>query len=985
MSTITHGIAGRAIASIAERHTTVTGTSYQNAGGIATVERVPLVCTLSSTTVLLVTQGSRDNGSDYHFNEIRGRIVTVAQGANGPYVASVGEPFLMYTLAAYDPGVEWLNIGSLSRVPDDRGRVHLLFTVYTGTAGAIERSYALHLYSDNASLGTSSTWNTPLRGTYSSGYTNGTDEISEQVIKVDDATPAGMPTCYTAGDNSRDDVWDHFAFGPGNIEKLSDGTLVAFADHRYRVTSATAADKIPYSHSIYSTDDGDTWQLGGGYVENAADANAYTNEICGVVVNSSDDLFVSSRITSGGNQNARATTTITDHTANWSTPSITTDLGGNDCSASLCAASVGGTLYHQMLSNVNTDLSTLRCHIGVWKSTNAGSTWTYCKTICHEISAYSAIACLDGTNFVSFFEHNRDVVEVDSFAQDIKTAAFDSTWLDDSTAYSSVIYYFNEATSGAIPTTGRPIRNYGTAVCGGGYGGSGGTYDSSGIVGSGSAVAAVLQSTMRGYNQSTGLNQRGGPCDLGTDAFTLTFVGLNLGTTTAARVVASNRGSAGTSSGWQLITSTSNRYSFAVHDGAAASSAKQSNTNTTTTKRTIVISGTAAGVGGRQIRMWRDDGAGTFTEQGSAVDGSSVVYGVSGAGPLTLGARDDGTSPHAFSMDALIIERGIARTSGFTHSGNLTKQTWDSYNGFSGYTPRANDPETLFTNCKAHLLGRGDGGYGCKTDIYGYYPGKITRQSGDPVNSYRDLKTPSRVWTLASNARGIVQVQDATVGTAFRLQFVSGSGNGYLTCPASSDFNFNTDGVFTLIFPIIQFRSSTGSNQVIFDQCTGSAANSGLYIARVNSSGAINLILTKGDGSNTLISESTFGSGAGFGGLSLGTAYYLAFVGAGAGAKMKMYVGAWTSSTQPPTLTAYDSGSNMAAVAASPAACGAPYIGVRNDGNTSSLADIERLAEISISRDTATANQLALLAEGLLPGGVALRGGGHSLGLDLGI
>lgn len=953
------GIGSRKIASIAERHTTVTGTTYANGGGLSVVERVPLVCTLSPTKVLLVTQGSRDNGSDYHFYQAIGRIVTVVDGS-----VSVSQPFVMYELAAYDPGVEWMNIGSLSRVPDDRGRVHLLFSVFTGTAGAIERSYALHLYSDNASAGTSSSWNTPLRGTYSSGYSGGTDDISSSIIKVSNSVPASQPTCYTAGDNSRDDVWDHYAFGPGNIEKLSDGTLVAFADHRYRVTSATAADKIPYSHCIYSTDNGDTWQLGGGYVENTSDANSYTNEICGVVKNTSNHLVISSRITAGSGQVFRAVATVTNHAANWPTPTITTDLGGNDAAGSMCVDRIGGTIYTQQVSNTNTNLTTFRCNIGVWKSTDGGSTWTFCKTINHEIGAYSAIVCLDGTNFVSFFEHNRDVNEVDSFAQDIRCATFDKSWLDNTSAFSSVIYYFNEATSGAIPTTGRPLRSQGTALCGGGYGGSAGTYDSSGIVGDGTAAAAFLQTAMYGYDVTAGTNQRGGPCDIGLDAATITFVGVNLGTTTASRTVASNR-TASSGRGWQLTTSTSNRYSFSIGDGVSNSSGKLSNANTSNSKRTIVVSITAAGVGGRQCRMWRDDGAGTFTEQGAASDFSAITYGVTGGAALALGSLPDGSSPHAFSMDALIFERGIARTSDFTHSGNLAKQSVDTFNGFGGYTPSSNNPATVFANCKSHVLAVTDGGYNCRTDLYGYYPGKATRQPGDPVNSYVDRKTASRLWSVASSARGLVQVRDSIVGPAFRMQFVSGAGNGYLTCPQHADFNFNSDGIFTLIFPVIQFNANTGSNQTIWDQCTGSASGSGLYVARVNSSGHVNLILTKGDTINTLVSESTFGSGSGFGGMSLGTSYFLGFVGQGAGAKVKMYVGPWVTFGVAPVLTAYDSGSNLAAVAASPASCGAPYIGVRNDASTSTLADIRLLRDVIVSRDAASAadmNQIAAFA-----------------------
>lgn len=995
MANINLGIGSRKLASVAERHTTVPGTTYQLAGGIASVERCPLLCNLGSNQFLLVTQGSRDNAFDYSYNCIIGRLGTWATDSNGDtYVASLGDPYEIFNLSTYTEGTAWLNIGSLTAKPlvgaTHTGRIILCFTIYDGTAGAITRSFACKTYSDSAT-GAAGTWSSVTKATYSGGYSGGTGDISASVIKVSNATPAGQLTCYTAGDNSRNADWEHYAFGPGNIVEKSDGTLVAFANHRYKVTSATAADKIPYTHCIYSTDGGDTWALGGGFVENAGDANAFTNEVCAVLKNVSDHIFISCRITAfngtANSQNKRATTTVTNHAANWSTPTVTSDIGGNDCEAALTSASVGGNLYCTQVSNANTSVTGNRTCLGLWKSTDGGTSWTFTNMIDGGWVAYSATMCMDGTNFITVWERNRDINEVASFVQQIGICGYNTTWADAvGTNVRTLTYYFNEATSGAIPTTGHPLRLQGD-MYGGGYGGSGGTYTSSGISCTGAAVGAFL-STVSPSNLAPW--QFGGQFDPGLEAFTINLIGLNpTGTVGASKNIIGNRTTAASGQGWSLRTGvggTAGRYSFGIGDGTNDSSKTSSTVAATSgNKLSMVISVSAAPT--RSCRMWLDDGAGNWTESGSSSSMSTVLLQVKGPNGTVVGSLPDGSAGTGVDLDGLVFTRGAALTdtTAFKHSGNFTKTTWDAYNGFSGYSPNANSPETVYgSGCKTHLLANIDQGYNCKVDLYGYYPGThSTIRPGDPVQTVMDLATPTRKWTTASNNRGLIWTNDATVGDCLRMQYVSASGNGYLTCPASSDFDFNVTGVFTLCFPMIRFNAETGGTQLFWDQISGTAANSGLYMGRVDTTGKIFVILSKGDGSTSLISDATFGVGAPA--IAVGNTYFIALVGKGPTVKPSLVVGQWISNTQTPTLTSYDATAVMASLNGSPAATLAPYIGTLAGGGSGG-ANIRLLRDIFVTNTSASLVQLGKNAEyALNAGGVALRGGGFSLGFDLGI
>ncbi len=225
--------------------------------------------------------------------------------------------------------------------------------------------------------------------------------------------------------------------------------------------------------------------------------------------------------------NQRHYTASADSGATWSAAvslnGVTTVSGTtttNLVSASNCASMVkgsDGSLYLAYTNNTtDTGGDNGRCRLTIAKSSN-GYVWTNLKVLDYGRCGYSSLVALSGGRFVCFYEKTvaYDAAGNNGLAdstQYIAMAGFDTTWLNDGLP-AVFDYQFNEASSGAVSTIGAQLISQNRDARG--RGGAGGTFSSTGLVCSGSAIAAVLQPLQ------AGTGALGGALDPGTGSLTI--------------------------------------------------------------------------------------------------------------------------------------------------------------------------------------------------------------------------------------------------------------------------------------------------------------------------------------------------------------------------------------------------------------------------------------------------------------------------------
>ena len=618
----------------------------------------------------------------------------------------------------------------------------------------------------------------------------------------------------------------------------------------------------------------------------------------------------------------------------------------------MCCPTKGGPIYHSLVSNVNSNNTSQRNHLGLWKSTDAGATWSLIQTINHETSAYSDLIYIPASrSFHCTFERCRDVSTFQAFAGEISRKLFTKKWAD-LPQVRMASFPFNEDSSGAIPTTGRPLICHGN-IDGGGWGGAGASYSATGAVTNGTSNGIFLQLVQTGANAGGGYaNQRGGPWDWPAgEAITLQLIGIKTvsGSNPAlGKTIIGNRDS-GNGTGWQINSAGSGSLTATAFDGRGTDASGSSGTGST-----VKASGTAALNGTRRtmaltisadrtrVRWWKEAADGTFSA-GTAADWSLLTKGITGSVSTLIGNQLSSPSDtfvastgEAVDIYEVRIEHGIERDSGFTAFASLVKESPAAFiNAPTAPSIPANDPTLIGSGLQSWLLATRDNGYNAKVDPYGRLPAYMPRQKGSGVLSYADMIASSRVFTVSSTSRGLHYDTDSMVGPCYRMQYSSGAhASGYMIAPAIGIADWQLTMAFSFA-GIFWFNSETGSSQVILDSCLGGNLHAGVWLARVNSTGKIQLIISK-DGTNTS-AYAFVDSAVGNVTINTGKPIFLGLKCAGSG-KVRVAYGEYVTPGVAPTLTFTDSSGNITTGGSPIASDLALYVG--DSHNTNAAADL---------------------------------------------
>ena len=179
--------------------------------------------------------------------------------------------------------------------------------------------------------------------------------------------------------------WTWYATGPGVGIQLRSGRLLIPCDH------IEAGTKGYYSHVIYSSDHGKSWQIGGR-------AGPQVNE-CQVVERSDGTLFLNMRSYAG--KQCRAIATSGDGGLTWSDVALAQELVDPVCQASLIRSDAQSRTPLLLFSN---PASARREKMTVRVSVDQGLTWPVAEELHAGPSAYSCLSTLPDGSFACLYE-----------------------------------------------------------------------------------------------------------------------------------------------------------------------------------------------------------------------------------------------------------------------------------------------------------------------------------------------------------------------------------------------------------------------------------------------------------------------------------------------------------------------------------------------------------------------------------------------------
>lgn len=204
---------------------------------------------------------------------------------------------------------------------------------------------------------------------------------------------------------TKDPDWGWYATGPGMGIQIQNGVhkgrLIVPANHSYDDPQGTVSGG-PYeygSHSIYSDDHGQTWQLGG-------TIRPKSNE-CQVVELADGEGTLLMNMRSYFGRNVRTQAFSHDGGATWSEPEDSPDLTEPVCQASLIRYSwpQNGQKSRILFAN---PASTIREQMTVKLSEDEGQSWYTVRTIYEGHSAYSSLAVLPTREVLCLYENGRE-------------------------------------------------------------------------------------------------------------------------------------------------------------------------------------------------------------------------------------------------------------------------------------------------------------------------------------------------------------------------------------------------------------------------------------------------------------------------------------------------------------------------------------------------------------------------------------------------
>lgn len=878
-SAFTLGVAGNRTSHLVAKGDCDAAAATTAAGAFNKLARQPFFPNRKCTNgdILVFFEGHDSNAADWSIHSILMR----RSSDNG---ATWGPIKTVYRDASYSYGVHWLNTGAVG-IDATTGRVHLLFTMtQNGTAGtpaAVGDVLAKYLYSDDHGA----TWG----GTTA---TDGTPRDLTTTLKKQSGT--------TPPYDELNQAWGWNIFGPGSMIQLRNGSnagrIMCAANHRYSATNSDTA----WAHVVYTDDNGANWALGGGLQETVA-GNDHSVEPTIAEYGSSGAVYMQMRINTGGSSGYRGSSRSTDGGVTWADMTINDGSGGTTALAGISTSgAVVGTNTGVLYCSFPND-TTIRSHGKIWKSTDNGVTWPTSKTLTSLPFGYSALMLVDQQSLLASFETSEHVSDINSDGQAsyeyLGIRRIPLSWVDSTTpAYS--LYNFNEASSGAVPTTGSPIKDYGDQGAHG-FGGAGGTYSASGLVCDGVAIAATLAQ----LNNATTAGSKGHSFDMRADDCVVEVIISGATSNTNTRRICGNR-NATTTAGWNLNITALHKASFSHGDGTNSSTATSSVSVDTgdrfyirgywdkTNHRTkIVVQNLTAGT------------AAVTTNSGAESPGN-ITSTVSSAA-CTVGARPDGTEPTPCTVEVLRFTRGVPNS---YITGTETKETLAQLLGYNISTP-STAPSNI-TGLKLWLAATYDHGRAAGTDRYGAhsklaFPTSTAttytwQAKGQGITGYRDI-AQDKLFTFGNSAnRGAWTDSDTTIGRHWRLSYQGGTpATGYFYRAATTDYDF-IQGTGRFTFSCVFKLVSLPNICTLFDNCLNNLSNPGMSLLITNST-TISIRMPRSGGTALLDSSYTVSA------LSTSNWYFLALT--GDATNVKLYLGAYsgTAPNSAPTLGAASS------------------------------------------------------------------------------
>jgi sialidase-1 len=204
---------------------------------------------------------------------------------------------------------------------------------------------------------------------------------------------------------TKDPSWGWYATGPGVGIQIKHGPhkgrLVIPSDHSYDDPDGKIGGG-PYeygSHSIYSDDHGETWQLGGTIRPKANECQAVE------LADGKGTLLMNMRAYFG--RNLRTHAWSSDGGTTWTDPQDAEDLLEPVCQSSLVRHSWPKEGQKSRILFAN-PASTKRVNMTVKLSEDEGQTWPVAKTLYPGPSAYSSLAVLPNGEILCLYENGED-------------------------------------------------------------------------------------------------------------------------------------------------------------------------------------------------------------------------------------------------------------------------------------------------------------------------------------------------------------------------------------------------------------------------------------------------------------------------------------------------------------------------------------------------------------------------------------------------
>lgn len=846
----------------------------------------------------LVNQGTgiRSAGSAapaYH------RIPTLVKAANGDYLCfydcrsnssdstgyaivvirstdkgrTWGSPVTVYTHSTYSADSDWIAAGSV--VVDEitnPGNIFYFYTQATGAAG----TPTSHKIFVTKSTDHGATWGVPTEITSNVKVTDGTHPTGHGFPST--AWTFCVPTC-TAGIQIKN----------GSHR----GRMIIPFDHRtVDFTSATTC----WSHVVKSDDAGVTWGLynnstdgGRGGLDQTNASNNGSNECAICETTTPDRLVMHIRNVSAGTP--RYQSISTDCGATWSTMTALTNLecgvsSGTSSDVKQCGpltvAAYSGDILHAQ-----------RATMFFATSNDGGATWPAATARILAVGSYAGYSSMlvDGDNILVAYEGgygnagsspatNLTLIS----AHSIKLLRTNRQYLLSPTLRYSK-YYFNEEANGVTAqVVGGQIIDYGNldVRATAGTAAAPPSYTADGIALSSATADKIIlaQADETVWDFKTG------------DSFTVEVEATLTASTNGVLV-----GKLSGSSGWQFEVN-GGKLKGTIGDGSTITVTGDTTVNSGTPGRKVYALVRNAANDTLQVYIDgvadRAAGAVTDTTSGNIATGSVACI---------VGDNSAGTLPIGMTVHSITFTRGVPAT---LLSGTQTKRTLPE---LRRYTPSTLAFPTLSIGTPAlWALRTDDLGISSFADLYATERYQVPLRSGDAIRSVVESGGRKRLYN--SEFRRLLYASDAKMGPCFDFDWQSGGVAAGLTNPAllgaTLGYDFVQNSVTFTFCCCVNFKATTGSGQVLIDTCNGSSGNPGFYILRDNSTGKLQVFVSKGS-ATTKISETGGGSSIA---LAYGTTYFVGVVGRGDSAAYNIYIAPITadysaSSPTQPTVTKY--------------------------------------------------------------------------------